>query len=126
RIVVPSGGMGALDLLGSAAIDRLDAVRLTTRKPPRALLPPAEAEAVMAAGAARPLFDGPTPGAGARLPGNPDTRPAPAAARSGATPPGGPPATPTGLRPGAPWARSGCRCGTPHPRPIRGGDGSSR
>src|SRR5207244_3879070 len=58
RVVVPSGGMGALDLLGSAALDRLDAVRLTTRKPPRALLPPGEAEAVLASGTARLLFDG--------------------------------------------------------------------
>jgi aspartate dehydrogenase len=58
RLIVPSGGMGALDLLGSAALDRLDAVRLTTRKPPGALLPPAEAAAVLASGKARLLFDG--------------------------------------------------------------------
>ena len=58
RVLVPSGGMGALDLLSSAALDRLDAVRLVTRKPPRALLPPDEAAAVVASGRARLLFDG--------------------------------------------------------------------
>lgn len=58
RVLVPSGGMGALDLLASAALDRLDAVRLTTRKPPGALLPPEEAAAVLASGRARLLFDG--------------------------------------------------------------------
>src|SRR5207245_1447595 len=34
RVLIPSGGMGALDILGSAALDRLDSVQLTTRKPP--------------------------------------------------------------------------------------------
>jgi aspartate dehydrogenase len=70
RVLVPSGGMGALDLLSSAAVGRLDAVELTTRKPPRALLPPEEAAAVVAAGVARELFDGVAREAAARFPEN--------------------------------------------------------
>jgi aspartate dehydrogenase len=70
RVLVPSGGMGALDLLSSAALDRLDAVRLTTRKPPRALLPADEAEAVMRSGKARLLFDGTAREAAPRFPEN--------------------------------------------------------
>jgi aspartate dehydrogenase len=70
RVLVPSGGMGALDLLSSAALDRLDAVRLTTRKPPGALLPPEEASAVMASGKARLLFDGTAREAAPRFPEN--------------------------------------------------------
>jgi aspartate dehydrogenase len=70
RVLVPSGGMGALDLLSSAAVGELDAVELTTRKPPRALLPPDEAAAVVASGAARQLFDGVAREAAALFPEN--------------------------------------------------------
>lgn len=70
RIVVPSGGIGALDLLGSAAVGELESVRLTTRKPPRALLPPDEAAAVVASGEPRLLFDGVARAAARRFPEN--------------------------------------------------------
>jgi aspartate dehydrogenase len=70
RVLVPSGGMGALDLLSSAAVGRLDAVELTSRKPPRALMPPDEAAAVVASGVARELFDGVARDAAARFPEN--------------------------------------------------------
>jgi aspartate dehydrogenase len=70
RILVPSGGMGALDLLTSAAVGELEAVELTTRKPPRALLPPDEAAAVVAGGEARQIFDGVAREAAARFPEN--------------------------------------------------------
>ena len=51
--------MGALDLLGSAALGGLDAVRLTTRKPPAALpLSPEDAAALVASGKPRLIFEG--------------------------------------------------------------------
>lgn len=70
RVLVPSGGMGALDLLSSAAVGEMEAVELTTRKPPRALLPPEEAAAVVASGVARELFDGVAREAAALFPEN--------------------------------------------------------
>jgi aspartate dehydrogenase len=70
RVLVPSGGIGALDLLGSAAVGELDEVRLTTRKPPPALLPPDEAAKVVAGGQAVLLFDGPAREAARLFPEN--------------------------------------------------------
>jgi aspartate dehydrogenase len=58
RVLVPSGGIGTLDLLSSAAVGELAEVRLVTRKPPNALLPPDEAARVVASGRAELLFDG--------------------------------------------------------------------
>ncbi|HEV8634217.1 MAG TPA: aspartate dehydrogenase [Chloroflexota bacterium] len=70
RVLVPSGGIGTLDVLSSAAVGRLDEVRLTTRKPPRALLPPDEAARVVASGRAELLYDGPAGEAARRFPEN--------------------------------------------------------
>jgi aspartate dehydrogenase len=70
RVLVPSGGIGTLDLLSSAAVGPLDEVRLVTRKPPGALLPPEAAARVVAAGQAELLFDGMAREAAARFPEN--------------------------------------------------------
>ena len=70
QVVVPSGAIGALDVLSSAAVGRLDEVRLTTRKPPRALLAPDEADRITTAGAAQLLFSGPAREAARRFPEN--------------------------------------------------------
>ena len=70
RVLVPSGGIGTLDVLSSAALGQLDEVRLTSRKPPRALLPPDQAARVVASGRAELLFDGPAREAARRFPEN--------------------------------------------------------
>jgi aspartate dehydrogenase len=44
KAIVVSGAIGGLDALAAAAVGGLDRVTHTTRKPARALLPPAEAE----------------------------------------------------------------------------------
>ncbi len=55
RLVVPSGAVGALDVLGAAAEDGLDEVVIEQRKPPRTLLPVDEADALTEP---RIVFDG--------------------------------------------------------------------
>ncbi|MET0686477.1 MAG: aspartate dehydrogenase [Solirubrobacteraceae bacterium] len=55
RLVVPSGAVGALDVLGAAAEDGLDEVVIEQRKPPRTLLPADEADALTEP---RVVFDG--------------------------------------------------------------------
>ena len=55
RLVVPSGAVGALDLLGAAAEGGLDEVVIEQRKPPRTLLPVDEADALIEP---RVVFDG--------------------------------------------------------------------
>lgn len=59
RVQIASGAIGGLDAIGAAAVGGLDEVVHTTRKPPAALLPPDEAEAVMRSGQERELFRGP-------------------------------------------------------------------
>lgn len=56
RIRIPSGAIGALDAIASAAVGGLDRVTQTTRKPPRSLLPADEAATLRAP---RELFRGP-------------------------------------------------------------------
>lgn len=56
RIRIPSGAIGALDAIAAAAIDGLDRVVHTTRKPARTLLPPEDAARLALP---RELFRGP-------------------------------------------------------------------
>ena len=55
RIIVASGAIGGLDAISSATLGGLERVTHTTRKPPRSLLDPAEADALTAA---REIFRG--------------------------------------------------------------------
>jgi aspartate dehydrogenase len=55
RLIIASGAIGALDALAAAAVGGLEQVTHTTRKPPRSLLPPDEADALRAP---RELFNG--------------------------------------------------------------------
>jgi aspartate dehydrogenase len=70
RIILPSGAIGALDALESAATLGIDRVTHTVRKPPASLLPEAEAAAVVAAGRPRELYRGPAREATRRFPQN--------------------------------------------------------
>ncbi|MEZ0240149.1 MAG: aspartate dehydrogenase [Chloroflexota bacterium] len=70
RLRVPSGAIAALDGISAAAVGRVERVVHTVRKPPATLLPPAEAEAVMASGRERELFAGPAREAAQRFPAN--------------------------------------------------------
>ena len=65
RLVVASGAIGALDALAAAAIGGLEQVTHTTRKPPRSLLPPEEADALESP---RELFNGSAREAALRFP----------------------------------------------------------
>src|SRR6476659_3103321 len=65
RLVVASGAIGALDALAAAAIGGLEQVKHTTRKPPRSLLPPEEADALESP---RELFNGSARAAALRFP----------------------------------------------------------
>ena len=56
RVIIPSGAVGALDAIASAAVGGLDRVTHVTRKPARTLLPADEAAALRAP---RELFRGP-------------------------------------------------------------------
>ena len=55
RAIVASGAIGALDAISAASLGGLDRVTHTTRKPPRTLLPAAEADSLTEA---RELFRG--------------------------------------------------------------------
>lgn len=55
RAIVASGAIGALDAISAAALGGLDRVTHTTRKPPRTLLDPAEADVLTEA---REIFRG--------------------------------------------------------------------
>jgi aspartate dehydrogenase len=61
RILIPSGAIGALDALGSAAIGGLDEVTITTRKPVDALRTGTERDQLLADESDGPvlLFEGP-------------------------------------------------------------------
>lgn len=70
QILVPSGAIGGLDVLGAAAVGGLDEVTITTRKPPAAWRgTPAEATA-LAARAPVLLYDGPAREGVRRFPQN--------------------------------------------------------
>jgi aspartate dehydrogenase len=62
---VPSGAVGALDVVAAAARAGLEAVVVEQRKPPHTLLPPEEASSLRAP---RVLFDGPVGDVVARYP----------------------------------------------------------
>lgn len=70
RLYIPSGAIAGLDGIGAAALGDLRAVTHTVRKPPRGLLPPAEAAAVERSGQPRELFRGPAREAALRFPEN--------------------------------------------------------
>ena len=70
RIRVPSGAIAALDAISAAAVGHLERVTHTVRKPPGALLPPAEAAEVIASGQPRELFAGSGREAALRFPAN--------------------------------------------------------
>jgi aspartate dehydrogenase len=65
RLLVPSGAVGALDLLSAAAAAGLDEVVVEQRKPPRTLLDAAEAAVLEEP---RVVFDGPVADVVARYP----------------------------------------------------------
>lgn len=70
KILIASGAIGALDAISAARLGGLESVVHTTRKPPATLLPPAEAEAVLASGQARELYHGPAREGVKRFPEN--------------------------------------------------------
>lgn len=70
RLLVPSGAIAGLDMLGSARLAGLRRVRHTVRKPPAALLPPDEAAEVVASGQPRELYEGVAREAARRFPEN--------------------------------------------------------
>jgi aspartate dehydrogenase len=70
RLRIPSGAIAALDAISAAAVIGLDRVVHTVRKPPPTLLPAAEADAVLASGEPRVLYDGPARAATQLFPAN--------------------------------------------------------
>lgn len=58
RLRVVSGAIAGLDAISAAAVGRIERVTHLVRKPPAALLPADEAEAVVAAGLEREVFAG--------------------------------------------------------------------
>jgi aspartate dehydrogenase len=68
QILVPSGGIAALDAIGAAALGRLDEVVHTVRKPPRAFS--AEQLGGTVPSVARCLYDGPAQDGVGRFPEN--------------------------------------------------------
>lgn len=59
RILIASGAIGALDAISAAREGGLDEVIHTTRKNPRMLFNPEDAEAMLATGKERELYNGP-------------------------------------------------------------------
>ena len=70
RLRIPSGAIAALDAISSANVGKLERVVHTVRKPPATLLDAAEAEAVVASGRPRTLYDGPAREATQLFPAN--------------------------------------------------------
>ena len=71
RLILPSGAIGGLDAIESAAVLGIDRVRHVVRKPPRSLLDdPVDVAALMASGEARVLYEGPAREATRRFPQN--------------------------------------------------------
>jgi aspartate dehydrogenase len=70
RLILPSGAIAALDAIESAAFIGIDRVVHVVRKPPLALLPPDEAQAVSASGVPRELYRGPAREAARLFPAN--------------------------------------------------------
>lgn len=70
RLRIPSGAIAALDAIAAAAVGGLDSVVHTVRKPPMALLPADDAQAVLAAGQPRVLYEGPARDATRLFPAN--------------------------------------------------------
>ena len=70
RVLVPSGAIAGLDGLQAASLAGLDSVTHTVRKPPQALLSTEEADAVVASGRPRVLYEGAAREAVRRFPAN--------------------------------------------------------
>jgi aspartate dehydrogenase len=70
RLLIASGAIGALDAISSARVGGLDEVIHTTRKNPRALFSPDEAEQANVRGEATVLYDGPAREGVRRFPEN--------------------------------------------------------
>jgi aspartate dehydrogenase len=70
RLLISSGAIGALDAISAARVGGLDEVIHTTRKNPRMLLEPEEAEKAIAAGESAVLYDGPAREGVRRFPEN--------------------------------------------------------
>lgn len=70
RVLIASGAIGALDAISAARVGGLDSVTHTTRKNPRTLLPPAEADEVIRSAEPRELYNGPAREGVRRFPEN--------------------------------------------------------